>query len=210
MGAAKGDFLIDCAKKEITSSGIEYYADKVDTARMRAREAGVSIDIVESDAEAMPYPDASFGFANLSEIIEHVKNPEKLMQEVFRVLAPGGVAYVSVPSRFSWYDTHFHVPFVNWLPRAWSDAYIALVGKHKMYEPDAQTNMQRLSEMHYYTFSDAVRFFKTVGFSSQDLRVIKIRRKFKNPIIRYGALSLYYMLRPWYFRAFHFLLTKAA
>lgn len=208
IGAGRGMFLIACAKRGIRAIGIEYEVQNVETARAEAAQTGVSIEIVQGNAENMPYPDAQFGFVNLSEVIEHVRDPGKLIAEVFRVLEPGGIAYVSVPSRFSWYDTHFHIPFVNWIPRAWSDAYIALWGRQKAYRPDADANFQRLAEMHYYTFYGAKKLFKGTGFVVEDLRALKLKCRIKNPVLRTPILLIYFFLRPWYFRAFHFLVTK--
>jgi 2-polyprenyl-3-methyl-5-hydroxy-6-metoxy-1,4-benzoquinol methylase len=207
VGAGRGAFLIHSAKRGIRASGIEYEADNIAVAHVEAERAGVSIDIIQGTAESMPYLDAQFTFANLSEVIEHVRSPEALLAEVCRVLKSGSLAYASVPSRFSWYDTHFHIPFVNWIPRGWSDAYISLWGRQKTHR-NREENFQRLADMHYYTVREAMRLFRSAGFAAEDLRMHKLRSRFHNPLIRPFVLAAYCLLRPWYFRAFHFLLTK--
>lgn len=205
VGAGGGEFLIDCAKRGIRATGIEYSAENVREAQERAKSAGVAIECVEGAAEHMPFADASFDFANVCEVIEHVDDPNAALREIRRVLAPQGIAYVSFPSRFSWYDTHFHVPFVNWLPRAWSDAYLSLLGKHKTYSGEA--GRQRLSDMHYYTYGGFKRLAEEAGFGVEDLRMRKIRSREKG-IRAILMIVLYTALRPWYFRALHVLLTK--
>lgn len=206
IGAGRGEFLIDCAKQGIRAQGVEFNPKKVVIAREKAHAAGVSIDIEEGDAEALRFPDASFDFLNMCELIEHVQHPDAALREAARVLAPGGVGYVSVPSRFSWYDTHFHVPFVNWLPRSLSEPYLKLWGKGKQY--DGAVDLQRLSEMHYYTFGAFVRAVRAAGFSAEDLRERKIRARMRNPLVRSLAIFAYRLARPWYFRAFHVLIRK--
>jgi len=208
VGAGDGTFLIDCARNEICASGIELNPEKVKAGLARALDLGISIDLIEGNAENIPYSESSFDFVNLSETIEHVRFPEKVVSETFRVLASGGYAYISVPNRFSWYDTHFHIPFVNWLPRRWSDAYISLWGKHKKYLVDTKSDFQRLAEMHYYTFPEAQRLFNKAGFEVKDLRMQKLYRRFGNGFVSMCVLIVYQFLRPWYFRAFHFLVYK--
>lgn len=208
IGAGRGTFLIDAARRGIPASGIEYKRSNVVTAHARAAEAGVVIDLAVGNAEHLPYESACFDFVNLSEVIEHVQDPEAVLAEIFRVLHVGGSAYVSVPSRYSWYDTHFHIPFVNWLPRAWSDSYIAVWKRHKDYQADPDADVQRLSEMHYYTYRGAERLVRAAGFSAEDLRLAKLKKRFQNPIVRSFVKAAYYLFRPWYFRAFHILIRK--
>lgn len=209
VGAARGDFLLTCAREGIQACGIEYHQKNVDVARERATREGLSISIEQGDAEQLPYANNSFSFINASEIIEHVAHPELFLAELYRVLKPGGFVYISVPSRFSWYDTHFHVPFVNWLPRAWSEPFLTFVGKQKLYDSHAENDFQRLSEMHYYTYRGATALFRKHGFVVEDLRLKKIEKRIPRPFLRRIAQIFYsFFIRPWYIRAFHFILKK--
>lgn len=47
--------------------------------------------------EAMAYPDASFEIVTMWEVIEHLPDPRAFLQEVHRVLAPGGTLAFSTP-----------------------------------------------------------------------------------------------------------------
>lgn len=206
LGAGRGGFLISLAKEGIAAKGVEYSAPYIVEAYERARAAGVSIDLVQGAAEALPFPDASFDFINACEVIEHVQDPEKMLEEMCRVLAPGGAAYVSVPNRFGLKDQHFHLYFVNWLPRAWSDAAIALAGKHKDYR-DASAGHQRLRDMHYYTFDTIAVLARSAGFVVEDIRLHRIEKEFRSPK-RLLAHLAYPLARLAYFDSFHLLLKK--
>lgn len=48
------------------------------------------------DARALTFPDASFGGAFSFSVLQHVPEPERAVQELHRVLAPGGCAYVTL------------------------------------------------------------------------------------------------------------------
>ena len=112
--------------------------------------------------------------------------------------------YVSVPNRFGYKDPHYHLYFVNWLPRSWSEAYIRLRGKAKNY--DGKAGRQQLSAMHYYTYDEFRRLVASVGFGFIDTRKEKIRRM---PLFkRMFFVPVYAFFRPWYFDTFHFFLTR--
>ena len=45
-----------------------------------------------------PFKDASFDLIICTEVLEHLKTPEKMISEISRVLAKGGKAIISIPS----------------------------------------------------------------------------------------------------------------
>jgi SAM-dependent methyltransferase len=51
------------------------------------------------DAQRLTYPDAAFDLVVSTDVIEHVPDSAAMMRELGRVLAPGGVAVVTFPSR---------------------------------------------------------------------------------------------------------------
>ena len=207
LGSGKGDFLIDAATHGTRATGIELNRAYIEEARSKARAAGYDdLEIVAGAGETLPFPDASFGFVNLSEVIEHVAEPVSVLRETWRVLVPGGAAYVSVPSRFGLRDPHYHLYFVNWLPRAWADGFVRLFGKEK--HDAGEAGHQRLADMHYYTYRAFTRVARAAGFSVQDIRELRIGRALP-PFLRSVALVVYRTLaRPAYFDSFHFLLRK--
>jgi SAM-dependent methyltransferase len=81
--------------------------------------ARASAAVVLADATAMPFPDGSFDRVIAAEVLEHIPADQAAMNEVARVLRPGGVAAVTVPA---------------WLPEriCWrlSDDYHTVPGGH--------------------------------------------------------------------------------
>jgi SAM-dependent methyltransferase len=52
---------------------------------------------VAANAEHLPFPDSLFQRVECDAVLEHVENPASVMQEIERVLAPGGYAHIVVP-----------------------------------------------------------------------------------------------------------------
>jgi SAM-dependent methyltransferase len=55
--------------------------------------------VVQADATALPYSDASFGALALLYVLYHLPEPSKALAEAHRVLRPGGLLAVAAPSR---------------------------------------------------------------------------------------------------------------
>ncbi len=49
------------------------------------------------DLTALPFSDGSYDFIFASHILEHIKNDEKAISEIRRILRPGGIAVLPVP-----------------------------------------------------------------------------------------------------------------
>jgi SAM-dependent methyltransferase len=78
--------------------------------------APASAGVVVADATAMPFPDGSFDRVIAAEVLEHIPADQAAMNEIARVLRPGGVAAVTVPAwlpeRICWRlsDDYHNVP----------------------------------------------------------------------------------------------------
>jgi SAM-dependent methyltransferase len=95
--------------------------DQVNAMFAAMREAGeapqgASATAVSGDATAMPFPDASFDRVIAAEVLEHIPSDQRAINEIARVLRPGGIAAVTVPAwlpeRICWAlsDDYHNVP----------------------------------------------------------------------------------------------------
>ncbi|HEY4489334.1 MAG TPA: methyltransferase domain-containing protein [Candidatus Paceibacterota bacterium] len=206
VGSGKGAFLLDAVRHNAKTTGLEMSEAYIKLTHERLSAAGYTAQIVQGVAEKMPLPDQAFDFINICEVIEHVENPEAMLREVFRVLRPGGHVYLSAPNRFGMRDQHFHLYFVNWLPRVFADYYISFWRDHKDYA-DTSAGRQRLADMHYYTYRTILRLLKNVGFTVEDIRITRIRKEMRGTK-RIVATMAYPLARSIYLDAFHLLLEK--
>jgi SAM-dependent methyltransferase len=59
---------------------------------------GASGMTIAGDATSMPFPDASFDKVIAAEVLEHIPADQAAMNEIARVLRPGGAAAITVPA----------------------------------------------------------------------------------------------------------------
>jgi len=52
---------------------------------------------IKADICNLPFKDNSYDFIICNHVLEHIPNDQKAMQELYRVLAPGGTAILQVP-----------------------------------------------------------------------------------------------------------------
>jgi SAM-dependent methyltransferase len=99
---------------------------------VRAAEAhNKNSQIVNGAGEQLPFPNAFFDLILSHEVLEHVQDDRKSMEEIIRTLKPGGRLVLFVPNRGYPFETHgifvrgkyrFGNKFlVNWLTRRWRD-----------------------------------------------------------------------------------------
>lgn len=207
LGSGKGSFLIDVAQHGGSAVGVEISPAYIEETKKRADKAGVVVKVLAGKGEQIPFADASFGFVNMCEVIEHVIDPTKTLKEVYRVLQIGGEVYMSVPNRFGFKDQHFGLFFINWIPRKFSRTVISwfnIGGK----DYSGSIGYQHLDEMHYYTFKAITSLARSVGFKTSDIRIEKIYKRFPHAVTRRVVLFSYLFLRMFYFNSFHVRLTK--
>ena len=82
---------------EINSCGVLHEILKM-TPKLRYSEYGSKIQTVPNeDLQSLTYVDNSFDLVITSDTLEHVPDPEKALQEILRILKPGGTYIMSVP-----------------------------------------------------------------------------------------------------------------
>lgn len=67
------------------------------------------VPLVQLDITQCPLPDASFDGIVLLNVLEHIADDAKALAEIYRLLKPGGFAFIEVPAGphlFDYYDAH--------------------------------------------------------------------------------------------------------
>ncbi len=104
VACGTGDFTIEIAQKTAEGSsvvGIDLSEGMMKIGREKIKAAGVSAEMVQGDCEALPYPDATFDRISVGFGVRNFEHLEIGLQEMLRVLKPGGklvILELSVPS----------------------------------------------------------------------------------------------------------------
>lgn len=90
--------------KTLESKSAELHGIDISTKRVeRAKRFLPHAKICEADAENLPFEDNCFNVTVCSEVLEHLKNPQKAVEEMIRVTKKSGDMIVSVPNEFNWH-----------------------------------------------------------------------------------------------------------
>ena len=92
-GAGAGSFSLRLAENGFDVTSVDASSAAVEV--LRGRVPG---EVAQADVTALPFADATFDAAVLGEVLEHVEDDRGALEEVARVLRPGGVLAVSVPA----------------------------------------------------------------------------------------------------------------
>jgi SAM-dependent methyltransferase len=65
--------------------------------------AGPGVDLVADAHDLHMVPDNSVDLVTAVSVLEHVRYPQKVVSEIFRILKPGGVVYINVPFVFPYH-----------------------------------------------------------------------------------------------------------
>lgn len=205
IGAGRGGFVVDAVSKGFTAVGVEYNPDYIRQALEYASSNSVDVTITQGAGESLPFQDDSFGFVNLSEVLEHVERPHAVLNEIYRVLSLNGMAYISIPSRYGMFDPHYHLVGINWLPRS---VGTRIANALRQRSKGTEAGQQDLDAMHYYSFSQAYALLSQTGFTVLDVREERIKAMNLSTSLRLCALGLYYFVKGWFFSTLHFMVIK--
>lgn len=133
--------------------GQSIFGFELDTGFIVERSGMVSADVLH-----LPVADSSFEFLLINHLYEHVTSQPDLFAEAFRVLVPGGGAYVTAGNRLALIEPHYRLPLLSWFPRSIASRYLRASGRGKTYD-----------DIHFLTYRPLVRIMKKSGFEIEDI-----------------------------------------
>lgn len=113
VACGTGNLAIPAAKRGAAVTGVDIAPNLLVQARERAAAEGLTITFDEGDAEALPYPNASFDVVVTMFGAMFAPRPELVASELARVLKPGGL-----------------LAMANWNPASFSGKMFRLGAQH--------------------------------------------------------------------------------
>ena len=102
------------------------------------------------------------------------------MDEIYRLLKPGGICYFAAGNRFQIIEVHYRLPFLSYLPKKLSNIYIRLFTNEKYYYENHKSlrNLKKL-----------VKKFQTTDYT---LEVLKYPSKYSaNEMLKEKSIKYY-------------------
>jgi SAM-dependent methyltransferase len=102
IGCGNGYVLYQYARHGAEVSGVDLTRTAVELSRRRFALGGLSGEFVEVDGNKLPFPDQHFDIVCSMGVLHHISDPRPMVEEIFRVLKPGGRLIVMLYYRYSW------------------------------------------------------------------------------------------------------------
>jgi ubiquinone/menaquinone biosynthesis C-methylase UbiE len=113
VAAGNGNVSLAAARRWCDVTATDYVPALLERARQRAQADHLQIELREADAEALPFPDASFDVVASSFGVMFTPNQERAAAELIRVCRPGG-----------------KIGLANWTPEGFIGQLFRTIGRH--------------------------------------------------------------------------------
>jgi len=136
LGCGTGAASIALALNKNKVVGLDYKIDGLGLklAKKRGEEYCVDVSFIQGDGYTLPFKDNIFDFVYTAQVLEHAEHKDKFMKELYRVLGPDGIAFISAPNRLWYKEEHSGLILANLLPRDLCERYVKL--RKRRYESD--------------------------------------------------------------------------
>lgn len=129
VGCGIGTYLNAFKRYTNNLYGVDIDAERVAEATLRLRpgQEKVTPNVSVASAEKLPFGERTFDVLFSHEVLEHVDDDRKAVEEAVRVLKPGGHLVIFAPNQLFPFETHGfylgkkyifgNIPLINYLPR---------------------------------------------------------------------------------------------
>lgn len=118
FGCGQGEIVEEGRRKGLDIYGADiFYAANPETRATLLAKGLLGDRIREIKEGRIPFADESFDLVVSCMVFEHVQDLEAVLQEIHRVLKPGGVLVSLFPTIEVWREAHTGIPFLHWFRR---------------------------------------------------------------------------------------------
>jgi len=145
-------------------TAIDYDEGLVEIARQRSETANIHAEFVVGSAESIPRDLDSFDVCLAIELLEHVDDWARCLDEFCRVLAPGGVLLLTTTNVISPRQNEYRLPLYSWWPGFIKKRIPAIVRERY----PALANYSPCPAQHWFSFFQLRRELSQRGLRAVD------------------------------------------
>ena len=171
IGAGYGGVSINFALRGIKVIAVEPSATDRRVIKYlvnRHSKAKGSITVIDGFAESLHIAKNSIDLCILSQVLEHVDDPEKTMREVSRVLKKNGYCHLTSPNYLFPVEQHYKIPYFPLMRRRLFSKWAIFLFK--------TLNLRNVKNVESRDFSQVESFIKTIVYTT-DKMIVKLCRK---------------------------------
>lgn len=132
------------------------------------------------NALKLRFKNDSFDIVICTHVYEHVSDPKKLFNEIYRVLKPGGICYLAAINALWPIEPHYNLLFLSWLPKNIANIYVKIFGKAEKYWENPMFRSQLIDLVKKFKINDYTDkiLSEPKKFGYQNRRIPKIFSSF--------------------------------
>jgi len=127
IGCSSGVITALIATTAGATVGID--VDEPALARARSEAHPPHLEFRKMSAVALDFPNESFDVVLCNQMYYWLEDPSRLMSEIARVLARGGVCVFTTVNKYKLWEAQYRLPLLSVMPRALADVCVRLAGK---------------------------------------------------------------------------------
>lgn len=131
MACGVGTFMFHGLRKGYDIYGIEPEEWKLSYIDMKIDEMNYPKEwknrFIQGFGENLPFENEYFDFIITYQTLEHVQNIEQCLDELIRVLKWGGKMKIHAPDYDSFYEAHYHLPFLPKMNKKLASIYLKIL-----------------------------------------------------------------------------------
>jgi ubiquinone/menaquinone biosynthesis C-methylase UbiE len=178
VACGNGNAALAAARRWCKVTGVDYVPQLLHRAGERARADGLELDLVEGDAERLPFEDGRFDVALSTYGIMFAPDQEQAAREIERVVKPGG-----------------SIGLCNWTPEGFVGQLLKTVGRYVpplagVRSPIEWGSEERIQDLFPQVPSIRMKRREVVFRYESTLHFLGIFRRFYGPTFKaFGALD---------------------
>jgi len=134
VGCGFGSFVLTCVEAGYDAIGLDpnEYDERMPVSVLKIAQSRMPPGdhrLVAGYGEDLPFPAETFDVVALFQVLEHVRDPKRVLQQAYRVLKPDGMIYLHMGNYLSFYEGHYDLPWLPLFPKPFARIYVRLLGR---------------------------------------------------------------------------------